>query len=59
MIYLIETPKEIFWSDSKIDTIYRHVEFLYRDRAFYKEMDERRFSNLKKNTSKKVYRISS
>lgn len=57
MTYYIETPKEIFWSYSKLDATYRHVEFLYRDRAKFKEMKSDRFRSYLKNTPKKAYEI--
>ena len=43
MIYLIETPKDIFYSNEKIDTQYEHVEYLWRDKARYREMSDQQF----------------
>lgn len=57
-VYLVETPKDIFWSNSKMDTQYKHVEFFWRDKARYREMDEGQFKRyliVKKN--KKVWEI--
>jgi hypothetical protein len=57
-VYLIETKKEIFWSNRKLDRDWKHAtEFLYRDRAKAKEITEERFKKLKNNTPKKLYEI--
>jgi hypothetical protein len=56
-VYLVETPKEIFWSKSKMDTQYKHVEFFWRDRAKYREMPEFKFEKYKGMTKKKVWEI--
>lgn len=57
MTYYIETPREIFWSFSKMDATYKHIDFLYRDRAKFKEMKSDRFKSYLKNTPKNSYQI--
>jgi hypothetical protein len=42
-IYIVETPKEVFFSSEKIDAIYKHVEFR-RGQARYKEVLASRFN---------------
>lgn len=56
-VYVIETPKEIFWSDCKMDAQYAHVDFLYRDRARYKEVTPLKFRNMTQTTKKKVIHL--
>lgn len=56
-VFVIETKKDIWWSREKIDAQYKHVEFLYRDKARYREMSMKKFNQLKSSTTKKVYEI--
>jgi len=56
-VYLIETPKEIFWSHRKLDAQYKHLDFLYKDRARYKEMAEEKFNNYVKHSGKKIIKL--
>jgi hypothetical protein len=56
-VYIVETPSEIFWSKRKMETQYRHMDFLWRDRAKYKELSEFRWAKLSSTTKKKVYEI--
>ena len=56
-IYVVETPEEIFWSKRKMDTQYKHMEFLWRDRARYKEISEFKWGRLSATTKKKVWEI--
>jgi hypothetical protein len=58
MIFLIETPREVFWSPSKMDRDFKHaVEFLYRDKARAKQMTPRQFDKFKKQAPKTVHAI--
>jgi len=56
-VYMVETPKEIFWSKMKMDRDYKHIEYLYRDKARAKEMTEERFKKYRNNTSKQFWEI--
>lgn len=56
-ILIVETPDEIFWSKRAMDAQYRHMDFLWRDRAKYKEVSEFRFKKLAETTKKKVWEI--
>jgi hypothetical protein len=56
-VYLIETPKDIFWSRRKQATQYEHVKFLWRDKAFYREIPETKFIVIKSKTTKKVWEL--
>jgi len=56
-VYVVETPSSIYWSLSKMTAQYRHVDFLWRDKARYKEMSEFRFKNYTKSTPKTVQEI--
>lgn len=58
MIYMIETKKEVFWANRKMDRDYRHAtEFLYRDKARTKEMPEARFKKFRNNSPKTFHEI--
>lgn len=57
LVYIVETPDEIFWSKRKMDAQYRHMDFLWRDRAKYKELTEFKWGKLKETTKKKVWEI--
>lgn len=56
-VYIIETPKEVFWSYKKMDTTYKHVEYLYRDKAKYRELEGARWKKFKSQTKKSIYEI--
>ena len=56
-IYIVETPEEIFWSRRKLDTQYKHIEFLWRDRARYKELSEFKWGRLSATTKKKIWEL--
>lgn len=56
-VYFIETPRELYWSRRKLDVTYKHVEFLYRDKAKSKQMDEDRFKAYKGKSKKKVIHL--
>jgi len=56
-VYVIETKKDIWWSRSKMDATYKHIEFFWRDKARYKEMTMKRFNQLRQTTDKKVWEI--
>ena len=56
-LYIIETPSNVYWSPCKMATQYRHVDFLWRDKARYKEMSEFRFKNYIRSTKKVVQEI--
>lgn len=57
VIYYIETPKEIFWSPRKMNVTWKHIEFLYRDKARAKEMPEDKFFAMLKGSTKKPYEL--
>jgi hypothetical protein len=57
MIYLVETPKEIFWSKRKMDTHAKHIEFLFRDKARYKVQKESLFQRYIRGTDKRVVKL--
>jgi hypothetical protein len=57
IIYVVETPDEIFWSKRKLTTQFKHLEFLWRDRAKYKELTPVKWGQLKERTSKKVWEL--
>lgn len=57
VVYIIETPGEVFWSRSKIDATYRHVEFLYKDKARYKEVPSWRFAKMQERYHKPLFEI--
>ena len=50
-LYVVETKKEVFVSERKLDAIYKHVEFLY-GAARYKEVLASKF-----HTDKKIVRL--
>ena len=54
-IYLVETPKDVFWSERKMDAQYKHIEFFWRNKAKYKEMTSLQFKNYR-NISNKSFR---
>ena len=56
-IYFIETPKEIYWSPRKLDVAYKHIEFLYRDKAKAKELPEDKFKSYQNRSKKKLVRL--
>ena len=56
-IYIVETPNDIFWSKRKMDAQYRHVSFLWRDRARYKELTEFKWGRLSATTKKSIWEI--
>ena len=58
MYYVIETPKEVFWSKQKIDATYKHVEFLYRDKAKWREIPDQNWKRFQKNCNKKLWEIT-
>lgn len=57
MMYCVETPTELWYSGSKIDATYKHIQFLYRDRAKYFEISDKDFESLRRGTRKSVYLI--
>ena len=56
-VYLIETSREVFWSNRKLDAQFHHVSFLYKDKARYKEMEEEKFNTYAKHSSKRIIRL--
>jgi len=50
------TPKGsiIHYSPRKIDVVYRHVDFKYKDKARYKEVSDKIFTKMCKNAYKVV-----
>jgi hypothetical protein len=42
ILYVVETQDSVFYSDRKIDAVYKHCEFLY-GRARYKEVDRSKY----------------
>jgi hypothetical protein len=57
-VYVIETPDELFWSHRKMDATYKHVDYLWRDRAKYRELAVDKWKALSKTTKKKIYEVS-
>lgn len=57
-VYSVETPKEVFWSNRKMTAQWKHLEFLYRDRARYKEMTEDQFDRYKSSSKKKFIHLT-
>ena len=59
LVYVIETKSDIFWSRRKMDTQYIHAtQFLYKDRAIYKEMNPKQFEALKARTTKELRELT-
>ena len=56
-VYSVETPKEVFYSNRKLDAQYKHLEYLYRDRARYKEMTQDQFNKYKESSKKKFIQL--
>jgi hypothetical protein len=56
-IYLIDTKSHILWSSVKMKATYKHVEFLFRDRAKFKEVTSDQFNKLVRSTNKKMIEI--
>jgi hypothetical protein len=57
-MYIVETPKDIFWSIRKMDAQFLHAtKFLYKDKAKYKEVTSEAFESLIAQTKKKVRKI--
>lgn len=57
-VFIIETQKEVFWCNRKMDRDYKHAtEFLYRDKARAKELEKAQFDRLRRNSSKKFWEI--
>ena len=57
VVYLIETPEDIFWSKRKLTTQYKHCDFLWRDKAKYKEVVGAKFKALTQSTKKKLWEL--
>jgi hypothetical protein len=57
-VYVIETPSNIWWSKRKLTAQYKHVSFLWRDKARYKEMVASKFDRLVSRTTKKVEELA-
>lgn len=57
MVYCVETPTALYWSASKMTAQYRHVDFLWRDKARWKEFSEFKFKQYTKKLSKEVLEI--
>ena len=58
LVYVVETPDEIFWSERKMETQYKHIEFLWRDKARFKELTRNQWRLLKKRTKKRIWEIT-
>jgi hypothetical protein len=58
MIYVVETPKEVFWSKSKMDAQYHHVQYFWKNKAKYKEMTDIKFKNFKNISNKKFWELN-
>ena len=57
MIYVVETPRELFWSNRKINAQWKHIEFLYKDKARYKEFTEDKWSDYASKANKKLIQL--
>ena len=57
IVYLIELPREIYWSSRKMTAAYHHVQYQYKDRARMKEMEAVQFSTYANHGSKKVTQL--
>mgnify|MGYP003543810601 CR=1 FL=1 len=58
IVYIVETKKEVFWSKTKLDAQFKHIEFLYKDQARFKEMTEEAFKKYTEKLSKKVIELT-
>lgn len=57
IVHLVETPREIFWSNRKLTAQWKHIDFLYKDKARYKEMTEDKFKEYCNRVNKRVIRL--
>ena len=58
IFYCIELKKDVLWSRSKMDAQYRHAcDYMFRDRAKYKEVTQKRFNQWKSTSNKKFIEI--
>ena len=58
IVYYIETKTDVYWSERKLDVIYKHVDdFDRRDKARLKELPKGRFNRMKDQSPKKFWRI--
>lgn len=58
IVYLVETPREIFWSERKLTSQYKHLDFLYKNRARYKEMPEVKFKSYCAGVKKRIIHLT-
>ena len=59
LVYVVETKSDIFWSQRKMDTQFLHAtQYLYKDRAIYKEMNPKQFEALKTRTTKEMRELT-
>jgi hypothetical protein len=57
-VYIVETRKEVLWSRRKMTTQYLHAtEFLYRNKAKYREVSMKKLNQMKQYTDKKFIEI--
>ena len=54
MIYTVSVKGIIYYSKRKLDAIYKHVSFRYRDKAKYREATETQFQSMKRKAKKVV-----
>jgi hypothetical protein len=57
MMYYVETPTEVFYSRRKLDVQFKHIEYLWRDNARYKEVASHKWEQLLNITKKKTWEI--
>jgi hypothetical protein len=54
MIYTVTVKSITHYSYRKLDAIYKHVTFKYKDRARFRELTEKQFAAMKKQGNKMV-----
>ncbi len=42
-LYIVDTPQALYYSTSKLEATYKHVEFSYKDKARYKEVQQSKY----------------
>lgn len=54
MIYTVTAKGSTYYSKRKIDAIYKHVTFKYKDRARFREVTETQFAAMKRQAKQMV-----
>lgn len=53
-MFVIETKNELYYSERKIDAIYKHVTFKFKDRPKFKEVTETQFKSVQRRYKNKT-----